>query len=56
MKVRLVDRGSGEERGWLEFEGPIMRIPASLVFLNVTTVGAFCGFEPLEPPTRIEFL
>jgi hypothetical protein len=56
MRVKLVERKTGQERGWLEFDGPIVRAPAGMLFEEVTTVGAFCGFEPIQPPGQIWIL
>jgi hypothetical protein len=58
MKVRLVERKTGRERGWLEFNGPVMVVPSETIFNDfedVTTVGAFCGFPALWPPGQIHF-
>jgi hypothetical protein len=53
MKAILVDRANGVECGWIEFRGDMIVVPEELIDQNVTTVGAFCGFEPGEPPSRI---
>jgi hypothetical protein len=55
-KVTLVDRATGEERGWIVFEDDVMTLPFELADQKVCTVGAFCGFSPWSPPWEVHFL
>lgn len=59
MKIMLVDRDSGADRGWIEFNEGGRHLHLRCILLNqlenVVTLFTFCGIKhlPLEPPEGI---